>query len=103
MAVKKLQECSFPSKLNETSLVLIPKKDNAHCIKIFTYCSIQCSLQNNRFKVIPLVTISENQSIFVGDRNIMDNVLVAFEILYNGNEVEVALKRDVSQIYDHVD
>lgn len=62
----------------------------------------------NRLKAVLRDIISENQSAFVSDRNITDNVLVAFEIIHHmrnkksGREGDVALKVDISQVYDRV-
>lgn len=71
--------------------------------KIITKC-----IENRRKQILPLL-ITENQSAFVPGRNKSDNVLVAFEVLHymrkkqSGREGEVALKLDISKIYDHVD
>lgn len=62
----------------------------------------------NRLKVILPVIISNNQAAFVPRRNIIDNVLIAFELIHymrrlnKGQEGEVALKLDVSKAYDRV-
>lgn len=63
----------------------------------------------NRLRVVLPHIISENQSAFVKDRCITDNVLVAFEVIHHmnrkkhGMEWEVALKLDISKAYDRVD
>lgn len=63
----------------------------------------------NRLKDLLPRVISENQSAFIPGRNISDNVLATFEVLYHikrknrGNEGEVALKLDISKAYDRVD
>lgn len=111
-----LDECSFPADLNNTNLVLIPKKTDAQCMKDFrpiTLCNvlykILAKVLANRFKDILPGLISENQSAFVAGRNITDNVLIAFEVIHHmkkktgGNDEEVALKLDISKAYDRVD
>lgn len=51
----------------------------------------------------------ENQVAFVPGRSINDNVLVAFELIHNmkktnrGREGDIALKLDISKVYDRVD
>lgn len=62
----------------------------------------------NIIKVILPGVISENQSAFVHGRNIMDNVLIAFEMIHHmrlknrGNVGEIALTLDISKAYDRV-
>lgn len=111
-----LQDCSFPAELNDTNVVLIPKKDNADNMKDLHHIAlcnvlykIMAKVLANRLKSILPVTISKNQSAFVLGRSITDNVLVAFEVLHfmkrknHGAVGEVALKLDVSKAYDRVD
>lgn len=53
--------------------------------------------------------ISENQSAFVSGRSITENVLVAFEVVHHmrrknrGCEGEIALKLNISKVYNRVD
>lgn len=79
---------SFPANLNDTTLVLIPKKDNSE--RMMRLCPIAlcnvlykilAKVLANRLKVILPNVITENQSAFIPGRNISDNVLVAFETL----------------------
>lgn len=53
--------------------------------------------------------ISDKQSAFMSGRCIIDNVIVAFEIIHHmrsekrGQVGDVALKLDISKAYDRVD
>lgn len=110
-----LLDCKFPATVNDTTLVLIPKKGNVEELKDLRpialcnvlYKVIAKVLGNRLKKILPNV-ISEEQSAFVPKRNITDNVLVAFELLHymkgkkGGQEGEVALKLDISKAYDRV-
>lgn len=110
-----LEEVKFPANLNDTTLVLIPKKDKAERmteLRPIALCNVLykiiAKVLANRLKVILPGLISENQSAFVPGRSISDNVLVAFETLHymklknKGHEGDVALKLDISKAYDRV-
>ncbi|KAL8098510.1 hypothetical protein AgCh_031328 [Apium graveolens] len=110
-----LDSVSFPANLNETNVVLIPKKENARCMKDLrpiALCNVLykvlAKVLSNRLKVLLPNVISENQSAFVPGRSIADNVLVAFEVVHHmrrksrGSDGEIALKLDISKAYDRV-
>lgn len=105
----------FPTDLNCTNLVLIPKKENVETlgdVRPIALCNvlykILAKVLANRLKKILPVTISENQSAFVPGRSITDNVLIAFEMIHfmrrrkSRQDGEVALKLDISKAYDRV-
>lgn len=110
-----LKDCMFPAELNDTSLVLIPKKENvesANDLRPIALCNVMYKilakvLANRLKKILPL-TISKEQSAFVPGQNIQDNVLVAFKMIHymirkkQGQEGEVAMKLDISKAYDRV-
>lgn len=112
-----LKDASFPSYLNDTNVVLIPKKENVDTMKDLrpiALCNVLykiiAKVLANRLKGILPKVITENQSAFVSGRSITDNVLVVFEVIHRmkrknsvGNTGEVALKLDVSKAYDRVD
>lgn len=63
----------------------------------------------NKLKQVLPQLVCENQSAFVAERLITDNVLVASETIYHisqkrkGKVGEMALKLDMSKIYDRVE
>ncbi|KAL8105033.1 hypothetical protein AgCh_028992 [Apium graveolens] len=106
----------FPADLNSTNVVLIPKKEGACRMKDLrpiALCNVPykilAKVLSNRLKAILPDLITEKQSAFVPDRCIMDNVIMAFEVVHHmrrgevGSEGEVALKLDISKAYDRVD
>ncbi|WOH00018.1 hypothetical protein DCAR_0519374 [Daucus carota subsp. sativus] len=110
-----LNECKFSAEVNETMLVLIPKKENVEELKDLrptALCNvlykIVAKVLANRLQKILQVLISKEQSAFVPGRSITDNVLVAFELLHymkrksTQEEGGVALKLDISKAYDRV-
>ena len=62
----------------------------------------------NRLKAILPQIISENQSAFLSERLITDNVLVSFELMHyldhkrDVNDCFMAVKLDMSKAYDRV-
>lgn len=111
-----LFNCSFPADFNNTNLVLIPKKDNACNMKDFrpiALCNvlykILAKVLANRLKLILPGLITENQSAFLPGHSIIDNVLIALEVLHRmkiklgRSDGEVALKLDISKAYDRLD
>jgi hypothetical protein len=110
------QNGQMPSGVNDTSIVLLPKKEDPEQLKDF--CPI--SLCNVIYKVIskclvnrlrPLLhgIIAPMQSAFIPGRMITDNALIAFECLYairsgNNNRKKFgAYKLDLNKAYDWVD
>lgn len=110
-----LNSNSFPSELNNTNVVLIPKKEDACSMKDLrpiALCNvlykIMAKVLANHLKAVLPTIILENQSAFVANRSITDNVLIAFEIVHymkrknHRSEGDVALKLDISKAYDRV-
>lgn len=86
----------LPKGVNSTILALIPKTGEAKKIK--DYRRISCcnvvykvisKVVANRLKKILMSFISSNQSAFVKDRFLMENVLLASELVKNYNKDSV--------------
>ena len=103
----------LPKDINSTILALIPKKDEA--IRMGDYRPISCcnvlykvisKILANRLKKILPKFISTNQSAFVKDRLLMENVLLASELVKCYHKPTVssrcAVKIDISKAFDSV-
>lgn len=103
----------MPPGVNDTSIVLIPKKDQSDELKDFrrtSLCNVIYKVVSkclvNRLRPILHEVISPNQSMFVPGRLITDNALNAFECIHTSKKVErsfCAYKLDLSKAYDRVD
>ncbi|KAK2365796.1 hypothetical protein QL285_079253 [Trifolium repens] len=111
-----LERGYFPSALNETNICLIPKCDDPVSMKDLrpiSLCNVLYKMVSkllaNRLKKCLSKCISEEQSAFVEGRSILDNALVATEIIHamkrktRGRKGDLALKIDISKAYDRVD
>uniref|UniRef100_A0A803NUT6 Reverse transcriptase domain-containing protein n=1 Tax=Cannabis sativa TaxID=3483 RepID=A0A803NUT6_CANSA len=101
--------------LNDTNIVLIPKKkkpDQMSELRPISLCNVVAKVITkvlaNRLKGLLSRIISLNQSAFIPGRLITDNIMVSFEVLHYlkrgiGKEGCMALKLDLSKAYDRVD
>jgi hypothetical protein len=105
----------MPPGVNDTAIVLIPKKDEPELLKDFrpiSLCNVIYKVVSkclvNRLRPILHELIGPMQSDFVPGRLIRDNTLIAFECLHamkNGNrecKEFGALKLDLTKAYDRV-
>ena len=96
--------------------MLIPKINNPEKVtdyKPISLCNVAYKIASkmvaNRMKVVLQDIINENQSEFVAERLIIDNVLVAHELMNHiskkkkGKWGEMAIKLDMSKAYDCVE
>lgn len=103
-------------QLNQTHIALIPKlknPTNAAQYRPIAFCNFSYKILSkvlvNRLKPFMLDLISENQSAFVQDRQIQDNIIVAHEAFHllklckTGNDGAFGLKLDMNKAYDRVE
>ncbi|KAG7578318.1 hypothetical protein ISN45_Aa03g025130 [Arabidopsis thaliana x Arabidopsis arenosa] len=111
--LKFFQESFMPSSLNSTSLVLIPKIPGAEELKNFrpisclnTVYKIISRLLMNRLKTTLPDLILPNQTAFVKDRLLLENVLLASEVIQgyhiNSRKARITLKVDIAKAFDSV-
>ncbi|KAL0011886.1 hypothetical protein SO802_006994 [Lithocarpus litseifolius] len=111
-----LNHGAAPPKFHETYIVLIPKIKNPERVTDYrpiSLCNVAYKLASkavaNRLKTVLQDIMCENQSAFVSNRLITDNVLVAHELMHHINRKkkgkcgEMALKLDMSKAYDRVE
>ncbi|KAG8652544.1 hypothetical protein MANES_06G103266v8 [Manihot esculenta] len=111
-----LHSGSLPPKLNETVLVLIPKKcvlERMSDLRPIALCNVVYKIMTkmivNRLKSILPSIVSESQSAFISGRSIQDNIVLAFEAMHGFNmfhrkkELSGALKMDISKAYDRLE
>ncbi|KAM0963163.1 hypothetical protein ACFX2A_022668 [Malus domestica] len=98
---------------NETFICLIPKKSDSMKVTDFRPISLVTGLYKimaktlaSRLKEVLGSTISQNQGAFVKDRQILDAVLIANEVVEEvrqKKEEGLVLKIDFEKAYDHVE
>ncbi|XP_024014348.1 uncharacterized protein LOC112088307 [Eutrema salsugineum] len=114
VAVQSFFKLGFlPKGANSTILALIPKKKEAKTMK--DYRPISCcnviykiisKILANRLKVVLPKFIAPNQSAFVKDRLLMENLLLATELVKDYHKETItprcAMKIDISKAFDSV-
>ena len=102
-------------EINRTNIALVPKTNSPTKMTEFrpiSLCNVIYKLISkvlaNCLKAILPQIISENQSAFLSERLITDNVLVSFELMHyldhkrDGKDCFMAVKLDMSKAYDKV-
>ena len=115
-ALDFLNHGTAPPHFHDTHIVLIPKTKNPERVTDYrpiSLCNVAYKLASkvvaNRMKIVMQDIVCENQSAFVAERLITDNVLVAHELMTHisrktkGKCGEMALKLDMSKAYDRVE
>ena len=102
-------------EINKTYITLVPKTKSPTKMTEYrpiSLCNVVYKLISkvlaNRLKVTLPHLITENQSVFLSERLITDNVLVAFEVMHylehkrDGKDCYMAVKLDMSEAYNRV-
>lgn len=107
--------------LNDTNIVLIPKKKNITVVgdlRPITLCNVLMKIitkvMANRMKMLINGVVSNTQSAFIPGwliygRLKSDNVMIAYEIMHylkgkrTGKDGYMALKLDMSKAYDRIE
>ncbi|WZY89463.1 hypothetical protein YC2023_046198 [Brassica napus] len=113
-SVRKFFELSFmPTSLNSTSLILLPKRPGAENIKEYrpiaclnTQYKLITRLLSNRLKIVLPGLVLPNQTAFVADRLLLENVLLASELVQGYHRLsdspKITLKIDIAKAFDSV-
>ena len=115
MVLNVLNSNASLSDINNTYITLVPKVKLPNKMKDFRPISLSnvaykliSKVLVNRFKKVLPQIISENQSAFLSKRLIIDNVLIAFELMHyldhkkSGKDGFMTIKLDMSKAYNKV-
>lgn len=107
---------AVPDGLNDTNVVLIPKKKSPITmgdLRPISLCNVLVKIITkvlaNRMKTMLDGVVAENQSAFIPGRLIKDNIMVGYEMIHylkrkrRGKKGFMALKIDMSKVYDRIE
>ncbi|XP_062014434.1 uncharacterized protein LOC133730954 [Rosa rugosa] len=115
-ALQHQSTSSLLQVMNQSHLALIPKVKapvTASQFRPIALCNFSYKILTkilvNRLKTFMPCLITENQSAFVSDRQIQDNIIVAHEIFHHlklsksGDNYAFGLKLDMNKAYDRIE
>lgn len=114
MVQKRFLTGEVEAFLNKTLIVLIPKVLGSEVVSHFrpiNLCTVPYKVLTkvivNRLKPLMPQLVAKNQTSFVGGRHIMDNVVVAQEVIHStkikkGKKGWMAIKIDMEKAYDRL-
>ena len=116
MALNVLNSNMSMVEINKTNITLVPKVKHPSKMSEFrpiSLCNVAYKLiakvLANRLKAVLPCIILENQSAFLSERLIIDNVLIAFEIMHylnnkrDGKDNFMSIKLDMSKAFNMVE